>query len=81
MSVVTPEKGDIVLFGSYVKTKAQTNYHLVPNYGTYGVVVDSTTNQVAIVSSGGIVIAQTQGVLGVGQDLSGLTVQFVGNPF
>ena len=78
--VGTPSTGDIVLVGSSVQTKTQKHAQLVLNNGTYGVVVDSSTNQVALVGSG-IRIVQAPGPVSVGQVIDGMTVEVVGSLF
>ena len=63
-------RADIVLFGDSKITYG----------GVYCVIVDPSTNQIAMVRSG-IGIIQVPGPLAVGQTISGLTVQFIGSPF
>lgn len=69
-----------MLFGNYVPGKNVNRSHLVINDGAYGVVVDSSTNQTAVVSLR-IGIVQAPGPVRAGQVIDGLTVQLVGSPF
>ena len=78
--VGTPRTGDTVFFGSSVQTKTQKHAHLILNNGTYGVVVDSSTNQADLVCSG-IGIVQAPGPVSARQVIDGMTVEVVGSPF
>jgi len=84
VSVSAPQAGDVILFGSYVtvtdpKTHQQTTT-LQINNNAYGVVIDPSAKQIALVGST-IQIVTLPSALAEGQRINGMTVQIVGSPF
>ncbi|WP_152625824.1 hypothetical protein [Acidithrix ferrooxidans] len=92
ISTSKPLAGDIILFGSYVTTtnpkihKQTTRLQI--NNNSYGVMLDPTTNKIALVVAGtapsfrsAINVVQMPSAPSVGGQIDSQTVQFIGSPF